>query len=195
MSKIMIWNMALGSLGTRTVASEDENTPEAIQCKLFWDTARRQALRDYPWNFAQRRAWLAGVPVPGGWELEYAHAYALPEDCLKALQVLRAGRTEQRFVLAHDTTLGRTVLLSNAAKALLRYTADVAQVEAFDELFKAVMGRKLATLLCVPLLKNNSGKLKEVEQLYATALTMAVNANASEGVEQPREDKWLSARQ
>lgn len=194
MSKITIWNMALGSLGTRTVASEDENTPEAIQCKLFWDSARRQALRDYPWNFAQRRGWLAEVPVPSGWEVEYAHAYALPEDCLKALRVLRSGRVEQRFVLAHDSSLGHTVLLTNASKALLWYTADVQQVDVFDDLFQAVMGRKLASLLCMPLLKNNSGKLRELEELYATALSLAVNANASEGVEQPREDAWLAAR-
>ena len=65
-SQISIWNRALGFLGTRTVASERENTPEALQCRLYWDSARRQTLRDFPWNFAQRRSWLARLPLPEG---------------------------------------------------------------------------------------------------------------------------------
>ncbi|MEG2173700.1 MAG: hypothetical protein RRY29_10665 [Desulfovibrionaceae bacterium] len=193
-SKIAIWNMALGFIGTRTVASADENTPEAIQCKLFWDNARRQALRDYPWNFAQRRAWLAAIPVPEGWELEYTHAYTLPEDCLKALRVLEGGRSEQRFVLAHDVHRGATVLLSHAAAALLCYTADLQRADEFDDLFQSLMARKLASLVCVPLLKNNSGKVKELEQLYAVALAAALSANGSEGAEEEKKDSWLESR-
>lgn len=193
-SKIGIWNMALGFLGTRTVAAEDENTPEAIQCGMYWDSARRQALRDYPWNFAQRRAWLAPVAIPAGWEREYSQAYALPVDCLKALQVLHEGHSESRFVLAHDAVRGATVLLTKAEAALLRYTADVEQVQVFDDLFKAVMARKLAALLCVPLLKASTSKLTELEQLYREALVGATGANASEGAEQRAADSWLTAR-
>ena len=47
-SQISILNRALDFLGTRTVASERENTPEALQCRLYWDSARRQTLRDFP---------------------------------------------------------------------------------------------------------------------------------------------------
>lgn len=192
-SKIEIWNMALGFLGTRTVASENENTPEAIQCGLYWDSARRQALRDFPWNFAQRRAWLAAVAIPAGWELEYNNAYALPDDCLKALRVLEHGRSEQRFVLAHDVVRGSTILLTAATGGLLMYTADVTQVQVFDDLFMSVMARKLASLVSVPLLKNN-GKVGELEQLYQMALTRAYEASSSEGAEEEKQDSWIAAR-
>ena len=84
LTQIAIWNRALGFLGARSIAAEDENTPEALQCRLYWDSARRQALRDYPWAFAQRRAWLARVALPAGFEQEYRFAYALPGACLKA---------------------------------------------------------------------------------------------------------------
>ena len=47
-SQISILNRALGFLGTRTVASELENTHEDLQCRLYWDSARRQTLRDFP---------------------------------------------------------------------------------------------------------------------------------------------------
>lgn len=193
-SKISIWNMALGFLGTRTVASESENTPEAIQCGLYWDSARRQALRDYPWNFAQRRAWLAPMVMPSGWEREYSHAYALPVDCLKAIKVLHGQRAESRFVLVHDAARVNTVLLTNADKALLHYTSDVEQVHVFDDLFKVVMGRKLAALLCVPLIKASTSKLTELEQLYRDALAGATGANASEGTAQVATDSWLTSR-
>lgn len=50
--KLDIYNMALGFAGQRTIASPSENTPEAIQCELYWDRARRSALQDFPYNFA-----------------------------------------------------------------------------------------------------------------------------------------------
>lgn len=193
-SKIGIWNMALGFLGTRTVAAEDENTPEAIQCGLYWDNARRQALRDFPWNFAQRRAWLAPVAVPAGWDREYRHAYALPVDCLKAIQVLHEGQSESHFVLAHDAARTCTVVLTNVEAALLCYSADVQQVQVFDDLFQSVLARKLSALLCIPLLKASTNTMVELEKLYRDALAGATGANASERLEQVSDDSWLMAR-
>ena len=75
-TQISVWNRALGFLGTRSVASEQENTPEALQCRLYWDSARRQVLRDFPWSFAQRRAWMALVPLPEGFAPEFRFAYS-----------------------------------------------------------------------------------------------------------------------
>lgn len=102
LTQIAIWNRALGFLGARSIAAEDENTPEALQCRLYWDSARRQALRDYPWAFAQRRAWLARVALPTGFEQEYRFAYALPEACLKAHEVRHEGLLPLPFCLARD---------------------------------------------------------------------------------------------
>lgn len=92
-AKLDIWNMALGFIGTRTVASESERTPEAVQCALFWDSARRTALRDYPWNFAQARAGWPKWPCRKPWAGEWRHAYVPPDRCLRLHRVLGAGRT------------------------------------------------------------------------------------------------------
>lgn len=186
--------MALGFIGTRTVVSEDENTQEAIQCKLFWGNARRQVLRDYPWNFAQRRKLLANIELPQEWGFEYNYAYSLPNDCLKASKVWDAGRNEMLFTIAHNTEFGITCLLTNAKIALLAYTADVNNAQLFDDLFCYIMARKLATLICIPLLKNNSNKLNELEQLYKLALIDGFRADASEGKEKEKIDSWLLAR-
>lgn len=198
-SKIAIWNMALGWVGTRTVASETEHTQEAIQCSLYWDQARRQALRDYPWNFAQCRAVLAAAPMPEGWD-DYAHAYALPDDCLRvrAVRVPGMGDLSHRRSVHHRVVMdkqgGRRVLLTDAVPVVLEYTADLDNPRIFDDLFVGVMARKLAAMIAVPLLKDNSAKVNELEQLYRAALPAAREADAAEEYRGAAPDAWLCAR-
>ncbi|MGE9985289.1 hypothetical protein [Desulfovibrio sp. SGI.169] len=197
-SQISIWNRALGFLGTRSVASERENTPEALQCRLYWDSARRQVLRDFPWCFAQRRVWLARLPPPEGFEREFRFAYALPDDCLKVHEVRHEGIAPRPFSLAQNTTdaAGSGVfLVTDAARALLLYTGDVRNSRLFDDLFAHMLSRKLAALVAVPLLKNNSQKVAELEKLYAESLPQARQATASERRESAPDDAWLTARQ
>lgn len=198
-SKIAVWNMSLGWVGTRTVASETEHTQEAIQCGLYWDKARRAALRDYPWNFAQSRAVLAATPLPEGWE-EYAHAYALPDDCLRvrAVRTPGMGRLPGRQSAHHRVVMdrqgGRRVLLTDAAPAVLEYTADVDNPALFDDLFVDLLARRLAAMIAVPLLKNNTGKVNELEQLYRAAIPAAREADAAEDYRSAAPDAWLCAR-
>lgn len=184
----------LGFLGARSIAAEDENTPEALQCRLYWDSARRQALRDYPWAFAQRRAWLARVALPSGFEQEYRFAYALPEACLKAHEVRHEGLLPRPFCLARDPAGDATILLTSASRALLLYTEDVRHCHQFDDLFAHMLARKLACLLAAPLLKSNSQKIAELEQLYSASLPQARQSDASERRPLPLPDSWLQAR-
>ena len=192
---LQLWNMALGFVGTRTVASTDEDTPEAAQCALFWDSARRQVLRDYPWNFARRRQWLARAAVPAGWEGEYAAAFALPHDCLKVLEV-QAGSGGRRlsYALVHDNTRNGLWLLANAAQALVTYTADITHIAFFDDLCAHLLARRLAALIAAPLLRDNTAKINELEQLYRAALPAAREANAAEAPRRLEHDPWLAGR-
>ncbi len=201
-SKLNIWNMALGFIGTRTISTEDERTLEAIQCGLYWDNARRSALRDYPWNFARRRASLAEISLPSGYEHEFTHAYALPNDLLHALKIYpnwhdynALGANERaRFMIVHDANNKQGILLCNTAKCLLAYTADIEDCNMFDDLFTHMLARKLAALIAVPLLKNNPAKVQELEQLYRAAIPNAMQADANEGKEQASMDSWILAR-
>ena len=193
-SQISVWNRALGFLGTRSVASEQENTPEALQCRLYWDSARRQVLRDFPWSFAQRRAWLALQALPQGYGPEYRFAYALPENCLKVHAVRHEGISDRPFCLALNTAGDGSLLLTNASRALLLYTEDVRNSRLFDDLFAHMLARKLAALIAAPLLKGSSQKAAELEQLYAASLPPARSAAASERSDRPVEDPWLAVR-
>lgn len=190
--KLDICNMALGFIGSRTIASLGENTPEAVQCSLFWNRARRAALQDYPWNFATRRVRLAEKPLPAAWAGQWRHCYALPDLCLKALGTGGPGGPGAPFRLRGD---GQGLfILCDEAGAWLDGVFDTPDVSLWSELFVMAMARRLACLIAIPLLKNNPQKLRELEELYRMALPKATGQDASEERQAPEHDAWLQAR-
>ncbi len=195
MNTIQIWNQALGAIGARTVASETENTPEVIQCKLYWDTARREALRDFPWSFAQARSRLASIPLPEVYMNDWSHAYSIPFGCIKLLGVFPQGNRmgSHPFVLTGGNE-GNTMILSDVPQAIADYISDVTDVSRWDELFCRILTLKLAMCLVTPLLKGNTSKLTELESLYKQVLPCAQAATASEGKRKTPPDTWLLQR-
>ena len=82
-----------------------------------------------------------------------------------------------------------------AEKVRLDYTRDVpGKLRCGMIFFVGMMARKLASLICVPLLKNNTAKVQELEQLYRASLPKPMEANASERHEKPYRDTWIAAR-
>jgi len=197
--RLSIYNMALGFIGTRTIASANENTPEAIQCELFWDNARRAALRDYPYPFAQARVNLALLAnFPEEYESEWQYAYSWPNKAIKVHRIHSQGkenrlRKEQYAMRVIDDI---TTILCNVKDAQAEITQDITEVSLWDDMFVASMARKLACLIAVPILKNNSQKVNEIEQLYAMQLQNMRSQSASEEEEAQLEipDSWLLAR-
>lgn len=193
-SKLDIFNMALGFVGTRTIASANENTPEAIQCGLYWDRARRAALRDHPYSFAVRRVVLAEKSLSAAYAAEWRHAYALPDGCLKVHTVYGGRDRGKKIPFQLESDSEGTLLLCDVPQALATCTFDVEEVTRWDELFVMAMARKLAALVAVPLLKNNSGKVQELEQLYQLAVPRSEGHDASEGAGRSEVDGWITAR-
>lgn len=89
-----------------------------------------------------------------------------------------------------------TTILCNVKNAQAEITQDIIEVSLWDDMFVASMARKLACLIAVPILKNNSQKVNEVEQLYAMQLQNIRSQSASEEEEAQLEvpDSWLLAR-
>lgn len=220
-SRLDICNMALGFVGTRTIASPNENTPEAIQCALYWDRARRAALRDYPYSFAQRRVRLAEKPLPEVYATDFTHAYALPDGCLKVHEVhgghgLSLGSacggpnsgsanswgarpTAWQDVWRMESTGEELIILARQSLAVADCTFDEESVSRWDELFVMAMARRLAAFIAAPLLKNDRGRTQLLEQLYQIAVPRAEGQDASErgphdGPHSSYMDSWLSAR-
>src|SRR5690348_5220067 len=77
-----VCNQALSHLGVATEIQdlENENSANARVCSRFYDDARDQALRDFPWPFATMSGALALVTVNP--TIEWAYAYRMPADAL-----------------------------------------------------------------------------------------------------------------
>lgn len=191
--KIRIWNMALGHVGTRTVAGEAEKCEEARQCALYWDNARQQALRDFPFPWAQHRAQLARKALPPVWAADWRFACGLPEGCLKMHKIGSPRGTSAPFKMVHDPA-GTVLLLTDAGPALADYTRDVENPSLWDADFIHMLARKLAAMIAVPLLGSGSGRVGELERLYRAAIPGAYRSAAQEQKNRPQEDRWIACR-
>ena len=163
-------------------------------CIKARELIKLKVLENSAYSAKEAAAILARVALPSGFEQEYRFAYALPEACLKAHEVRHEGLLPRPFCLARDPAGDAAILLTSASRALLLYTEDVRHCHQFDDLFAHMLARKLACLLAAPLLKSNSQKIAELEQLYSASLPQARQSDASERRPLPLPDSWLQAR-
>lgn len=193
-SVVSICNMAMGWLGTRSIAAPTENSPEARACNKFYGPAREQTLRDHAWNFAEARVVMASIAVPAEYP-EYSYAYAWPSGCLRVLKVNNASGGNEKFKIARSSDGSGRMILTNAETAVLVYTADVSDPATFDPLYVRALARRLAADACPELLKGNMRKAQEQETYYLNEIHKAQARDAGEGEgEEAEEDTWLVAR-
>jgi hypothetical protein len=103
--QVEICNQALAAIGTRsTISSLTEDSPEARQCSMQYESTLKQLLRGAHWSFARTFKALALLKaVPGtpeatttstSWDSTYppppwAYSYAYPADCLMLRYVVK----------------------------------------------------------------------------------------------------------
>lgn len=195
-SRLVVYNMALRLVGARMVSSIWEDMPEAVQCGLYWDRARRSALRDFPYRFAQRRVRLIPRSMPEGYENEWRHCYSMPSAALKINRV-HGGREDvvhDHYNIEHDDT--GEFILCNISPAYATCAMDIADPAQWDEMFTVVMARKLASMIASALLGENAAqKVQELNALYRSSIPEAEGDDASEAKESRLDrDAWLAAR-
>lgn len=197
-AKLDIINSALGFLGTRSIASENENSQEAIWANHHWNNARRAALRDYPYPFSRARVKLALMSsLPEEYASQWQYAYGWPNNALRILEITNENKTAppRRAPYILRNIDGIAQILCNVEGAYAEIIQDITSVSLWDDMFVANMARKLACLLAVPLLRNNTNKVQEVEQLYSAQLQAMRSQAAGDEWESPSEpDSWLLAR-
>lgn len=194
-SPVEICNGALGNLGSNTISSLEEingkMSANAKICSQFYDKARKRALRDYPWNFAQKRVSLAPIEVPAFYK-DYRFAYVYPTDCLRAHQVKSSDLVKYEYILAslNDTT----IILTDAEQAILFYTFDLEDSNKFDDLFEQSLEFLLGSLIALKITQKQSIKESMIRN-YKAALTRARVINNREiNPKIESKDSWLGAR-
>lgn len=184
-----VCNMALAHIAKGRIASIDEQTEMARQCKLFYDSTRKELLRAYTWGFAKRVSKLAELTVESPY---WKKVYAYPEKCIAVRKIfdsetgamIRAGEQEQEewdLYMASDNVLAIGCDLPNA---WLEYTYDVDDVELFSSDFLSALTHMLAFNICVQL-TGNSGLQQTQYQLAQAALMKAKYTTAAEKKEKP----------
>jgi hypothetical protein len=193
MTKTDLANIALELIGvTEPVADVDTTrSVTAEKIKRQWDLVRDELLRAREWNFATRRLTLSADAAPPAFD--YAFAYALPSDYLKALECngRAAGTGEAAFEIS-----GRFLLCDDAALQL-RYTARIETVSQWDPSFQQAFAHALAAAIA-PGLSTAPGLGERMRQRAENITLQAAGPNNTET--RPRAvlaqtgSGWLAAR-
>lgn len=169
MTKTDIFNQALSRLGDATqIASDAENTPNAIACRAHYDRVRQELLRGHPWNFATTRAILE--PEDDAPAFGFKYQFELPENCLHVTQGNKRGdkyRVEGRFIL------------SDASSIQLIYVRDVETISLFDSTFVEALVLHLASAIAMDV----AHSMVKRDNLLQDAKNVLANARWSDSTE------------
>lgn len=219
-----ICNRALSAIGTQSfIASLAEQSPEAVNCALWYDNTRTSLLRAAPWAFARKQLFLTllGKFSDGTSPYPWIFKYAYPEDCLKFRYIvqppfpiegaisppqvgvgpigptwLRPSR-QWRFLINSDIDEnGNEVktILSNVCNAIGVYTRDSDNPDMFDSQFDSALTAALAHKLVIPL-SGNVGMRDGFEKSAEKSVLNAMVSNANESITSSDvQVDWIAAR-
>lgn len=184
-AKIEIINMALGYLGANPVSDVDENTQQARQARLFYDTTRDGVLRSFAWTFALKQWNCAAVKGAPAFK-EYAYGCQMPADCLRFLHAADPAVRCERAGSYIYTDINPVDIIG------VRRVDNEAD---FDSVFTEVFALKLAGQLSI-VLSDDKGLR---DRLRADYEEMVKTAQVKSALERPVDayrfdGTWLKAR-
>lgn len=208
MNKVGICNMAIGHLGiSQFIASFDEASNEARNCRIFYDHALDRTLSEMPWNFATTYRDLQDIGSPPS---KWLYRYRYPNDCLFLRAVtpreefaqydqyfnpqLLIWLNQDNFEIIEDEASGGLAICSNIAEAKACYTRRITAVQLFPALFNDCFGWSLSMDIAAPL--SASQKIAEAAgNNYRSSLLRAAARSLNEGKEMlERESEFISVR-
>ena len=208
-SKVQICNFALQEIGEESIISLSDNTVQAQQCNLRYDSVRRAVLEDHPWNFALARASLAltaDTDVFG----DFSNIFTLPSDCLRVIMTDREAEitlgTDPLFngykTVGFSTTYtgrdrykieGRNFYYDDDVAKVL-YIKDLEDTTIFSPLFVEAFALLLSSRIAYKITGSRSLAM-EKEQAYTNLIKAAKLRDAQEGTtERSESSRFLSVR-
>jgi len=198
-SKVGILNLALGHLGIDgTVANmATESSEEAIAGRMFYDVARDEVLRGFPWPFATRFAILALVEVEP--TTEWGYSYRYPSDCLNLHRILSGIRNDTRqsrapFKIASDTA--GQLIYTDEEDAEIEYTAKDDDPSTYPSDFTIALSFYLASLMAPRLTGGDQFKLgdKALKNYVLSVSIAASRASNEDQAEEVPESEFIITR-
>ena len=160
-SNTSICNQALGRLGSLRINNfedADEGSPQAIQCRLHFESTRDALIRSYKWRFAAARKILSqDTETP---EFEWDFQYLLPNDFMAMKSIYENRFSDNNF---RNYALEGNLLLTNESEMSIRYVKKVTDASKFDPLFVEVLVLLLADKLIGPLAGGDARIQKKID--------------------------------
>lgn len=148
LSAIALCSRALLKIGAVTIASFNEGSAEAEVAANLYPPIRDALISAHPWNFATAQMTLPRLVVPP--LADYAYAYQLPADFLRALS---AGMDGQGAGMTYRIAENR--LHADAEAVVLTYVFRPAET-AFPPFFDQALIARLAAEFCLPLTESST---------------------------------------
>ncbi len=157
LSVTKICNLALSELGSKRINNfedDTESSPEAILCRLHYESSRDALLRSHWWRFASGRETLSRDTTDP--DFEWGAQFALPNDYLVMKSIFEGRFTDQNV---RSYAIEGDRLLTDETTMEIRYIKKITDVIKFDPLFVQMLVLQLALKLVMPL--TQSVKLKQ----------------------------------
>jgi hypothetical protein len=148
MTTLALCSAGLVKLGAQPLAALDDGSAEATVAGHLYPLVRDSLLSAHPWGFATRQVRLDAAPQAP--EADYAHAFVLPGDFLRAISIGTGtrGRSVPYRVVAGT-------LQADIDAIVLTYVFRPAE-DGFPPYFDHVLVAHLAAEFCLPLTENST---------------------------------------
>ncbi len=154
---IALSSRALMKIGAAPINGFEDGSAEAEIAGALYPSTRDALLSAYPWSFASAQIELPRLAQSP--TADYANAYQLPSDFLRALSAGSGGRGKGIIYRIQGGTLQ-----TDAEAVVLTYIYRVDE-SGFPPFFESALIAKLAAEFCLPLTENTS----RAEMLYKQA--------------------------
>jgi hypothetical protein len=180
-----IVNLALHHLGHEPVGTLNDITKGGTLARADYGPTRDALMRGFTWNFAITRVAISAAADAPVWG--YAYKYALPQDCLRLLELESDAFYEWKVE-------GNYVLTDITSPANARYIKRSLAVGEYDPFFVQALAARLAMMWVEPLSKSTT-LAKQMGEMFVQILREAVSADSIEGTSEVIDaSDWLQAR-
>lgn len=189
-SKTEICNFAISHLGSgKGIGNIDtEHSEEANACRQFYDMARDEMLREFPWPFASKTATLALVASDPS--IEWLFSYRAPSDCLRIKRILSGERTDTEPVPYRKMSDSQGILVyTDMESAQMEYTAQITNTQLFDPDFVMALSLRLAAYIAPRLTSGDPFRMgARALQLWQMSVAKAQSTSVNEQQSDPDND-------
>lgn len=173
-------NRALATIGELDpIVSVDETTNKGRACKRFFDSAKNEVLRAYPWKFAVRFHELGGPLERTGFLPNNYLAYQLPPDNLRLIAIFGADGRRLTRPGAYELGAGGELWTNEAGPLAIQYISSAANIILADSLFNSALVARLASYLALALARSRT-MASEMMSLYERELARARTVDSQE---------------